>query len=147
MSEKPRKRLVSKGQYAWMVVKRTALLTCSVLLALEGVRDVVGVVKSIVILMSKGLNFSAPLVLMLCVAILIPPGMIFFAFRLWKRERAIERVLPITNHTTSSLPPEETLVRPSYLPPSQQQTELLRAAHPGQETPPKELLRATGGQE
>ena len=50
---------------------------------------------------------------------------------------------PITKHTTSSLPPEESLLRASQSEPSQQQTELLQAAQDGTETPAEELLRAT----
>jgi len=65
------------------------------------------------------------------------------AFQLFKKERTIERVAPITRHSTSFLPPKESLVRASDLPPSQQQAELLRAAPRGSETPTEELLRAT----
>jgi hypothetical protein len=149
MSEKPQKRLVSKRRYACMVVSRTTLLVCSVLFALEGARDVFGIVKSIGTLAGQGLNFNFPLVLLLCVATLIPPGMIFVAFCLWKKERTIERVAPITKLTIGvALPEAETLVRASDLPPSHQQTELLRATQYGKETPAEELLRAsTDGQD
>lgn len=61
--------------------------------------------------------------------------------------REIEPVAPITRHNTGDLPAVETLVRPSELPPSHQQTELLRAARHGQETPAEELLRATSTQQ
>ncbi len=54
-------------------------------------------------------------------------------------------MVPVTRHKTGDLPEVETLVRASDLPPSHQQAELLRAAQPGQETSPEELLRATQG--
>ena len=56
----------------------------------------------------------------------------------------IEKMEPLallTKENAKHLPETETLVRPSDLPSSQQQAELLRAAQPGQETPPEELLR------
>ena len=56
----------------------------------------------------------------------------------------VTEVTFIAPKTALVLPPEESLLRPSDLPPSHQQAELLRAAKPGQETPPEELLRAGG---
>jgi hypothetical protein len=61
----------------------------------------------------------------------------------FKEERKVERVKFVTKRTSHLLPPEESLVRPSDLPPSRQQAELLRAAPQGSETPAEELLRAT----
>ena len=58
------------------------------------------------------------------------------------RARTIEPIAPITRHNTGQLPEVETLVRASDAPPSQQQTELLRAARQGSETPSEQLLRA-----
>jgi len=70
-----------------------------------------------------------------------------FAFwcslRLFEKGRQIEPGRPLTDHTVHLLPPEETLVRASDIPPSLQQTELLRAVQIGSETPPEELLRAS----
>jgi hypothetical protein len=52
----------------------------------------------------------------------------------------------ITKEAARHLPSAEILVRPSDIPASQQQAELLRAVKSGQETPPEELLRASGNQ-
>jgi len=53
-------------------------------------------------------------------------------------------VAPSSKHNTNYHSDANTLVRPSDLPPSQQQAELLRGVGtPVQETPPAELLRAT----
>ena len=70
--------------------------------------------------------------------------MFFSAFRFYKNEKKVERVAPVTRRTSHLLPPEESLVRASAIPDaSRQQTELLRAAQYGKETPAEELLRAT----
>jgi len=69
-------------------------------------------------------------------------GAFFLSSCLFKKEGKIERVVPITQHNTSSLPPAESLVRASSIPPSQQ-AELLRSAQYGEETPAEELLRAS----
>ncbi len=73
----------------------------------------------------------------------VSAGMFFAAFRFYTNEQKVKRVVPITKRSSHLLPPEETLVRPSDLPRSHQQAELLRAATHGSETPAEELLRAT----
>jgi len=65
----------------------------------------------------------------------------FIACWLEKKEKRIERVAPITYRNASLLPPEESLVRASDVP-TNQQGELLRAVHYGEQTPAQELLRA-----
>ena len=77
-------------------------------------------------------------VIILSIASLLP----LLGWRLGKAAFVAERVTPITRRNTGDIPEVESLVRPSDLPPSHQQAELLRAAKPGQETPPEELLRA-----
>ena len=62
---------------------------------------------------------------------------------MFKNAKKVEAVAPITRHNTGLLPEVETLVRASDSPPSQQQTELLRAANCGKGTPAEELLRAS----
>jgi hypothetical protein len=62
---------------------------------------------------------------------------------MYTRAGNMEPVTLITRHNIADLPAVETLVRASALPPSHQQSELLRAAPQGSETPPEELLRAT----
>jgi len=62
---------------------------------------------------------------------------------LW-RPAITEPVERIKKEITTAHLSDETLVRPSQMPPTQQQTELLRAAQYGKETPIEELLRAGG---
>jgi len=139
MSEKPKKRLVSKSRYAGVLTTRIILL-CVVLAFAKGGIDAF-------CLVAQDLGHERTLlidsVLVDVVNVCLASGMLFVAYWLFKKERKIERVSPITTRTTSSLPPEETLVRPSDLPPSQQQAELLRAAQYGKGTPAEELLRAS----
>ena len=61
---------------------------------------------------------------------------------LLKRVEKIEPIGLITRQNTGNLPEVETLVRSSDQPDVDQQTELLRAAQYGKETPDEELLRA-----
>ena len=67
--------------------------------------------------------------------------------KLFRDGKAIEPVQPITERNTHLLPLQDTLVRSSDLPPSEQQAELLRAVQTGQETPPEQLLRSVAGDE
>ena len=123
---------MSKGRYAWLMAGRTALLSASILFAV--LAATIAILASWMNVRGMGMGpvygMGAPLMLLL-------------AFYLFKKGRKVERVVPITKRTTSTLPPEESLVRASNLPPSQQQAELLRAAQHGKETPSEELLRAT----
>jgi hypothetical protein len=57
------------------------------------------------------------------------------------RASEVEKVEKVTPQNAHLLPVEETLVRASVLPPSQQPAELLRVAEISRETPPEELLR------
>jgi hypothetical protein len=131
MSEKPQKRLVSKGQYAWSMTGRATLLSAAVIFASVGIFSLV----LAVICAAHGWNMESTYGIISTVLVLL-------AFGLYRKERTVERVAPITKHTIT-LTPESTLVRPSALPPSQEQAELLRAAQYGKETPAEELLRAT----
>jgi len=145
MSKKPQRRLVSKGQYARLITTRAAILLLSLACVFAGLYTMVKMAES------EGQHrhskpglMGAFLDLLVCtVPGVCCPIMFVGAFQLFKKERTIERVAPITRHSTSFLPPQESLVRASDLPPSQQQAELLRAAPRGSETPTEELLRAT----
>ena len=80
-----------------------------------------------------------------CVYACIAAALSFLARYLYKSERKVERVALITKRTAHLLPPEDSLVRASDLPPVQPQTELLRAAGKGSETQSELLLRAVQG--
>ncbi len=68
-------------------------------------------------------------------------GAMGIANTLFKKVEAIEPVELLTKHNAKDLPEIETLVRGSANPPTNQ-TELLRPAGHGAETPPEQLLRA-----
>lgn len=144
MSEKPKKRLVSKGRYAWMTAKRTILLSASVACFLFGAYWLFCVIF-LLLLSRKPLDFLE-IVLALIIVMISGVGFLLGIY-FFKKERKVERVVPITNRTATTLPPEESLVRASALPPSHQQAELLRAAQYGKETPAEELLRATANRQ
>ena len=148
MSEKPQKRLVSQGRYARLITKRTALTLGSVVSLGVGLVTLVGSVISFWTAFYNG-SLLVPSTCMLTTIhrFCISAGMFFAAFRFYKNEQKVERVVPITKRSSHLLPPEETLVRPSDLSPSQQQAELLRAAPQGSETPAEELLRATANRQ
>jgi hypothetical protein len=146
MSEKPGKRLVSKGQYLRLLGKRTALSSSAIGIACAGgilfLIVGVGLIRFGVFhqtLRQSMLSFFS-ILSVCCVAGIMA---IRIAGNLFREAKAIERVAPITRHNTGDLPAVETLVRPSDLPHSHQQAQLLRAAPHGNETPVEELLRAT----
>ena len=134
MSEKPKKRLVSRGRYVCLMAGRATLLSAAVIFAS------VGIFSLVLALMCAAHGWG-----MESAYKIIGTVLVLLAFGLYRKERTVERVAPITRYTTSALPPEQTLVRASALPPSHQQAELLRAAPQGSETPAEELLRATIG--
>jgi len=137
MSEKPGKRLASKGRYAWLMTARAILVLVLIPVSLVLAYSILGLLVNV-------FNMSDPDSIGNCILFAIGISATCFSIRsIIREEKKIERVVPITKRTTSSLPPEETLVRASDLPPSHQQAELLRAAQAGQETSREELLRAT----
>jgi hypothetical protein len=140
MSEKPKKRLVSKGRYGELIRTRARLLFGTILFDTLGVLSFSSTIwdfKYLIAAQYSGIWWFTKV----C----------GFAFCAWsfhianycfKQERKVERVALVTMRTVNLLPPEESLVRASDLPPSQQ-AELLRAAQYGKETPAEELLRAS----
>ncbi len=160
MRETPAKRWVHKGEYRGLVVKR--ILWCAA--------GIIGVV--IYVAFNCLINYSpstptptvvdnAPFhpgifgwaliiigVIIAIVLLLLELSQIFgFVYECFKAGSGVESVRLITPRNHHPAPSEECLVRPSDLPPSQQQAELLRPGQSGQETPPEELLRATCGQD
>ena len=135
MSGKPKTRLVSKGRYLCVMSTRTTLTAAYIFC---GILGAAALVKSALLFLfegGRGFDFACG-----------GAYMFYLSISFYQQTLRIERVAPITHRNTHRLPPEESLVRPSELPPSQQQAELLRAAPFGRETPPAELLRATQGE-
>ena len=64
-----------------------------------------------------------------------------------KQGQLIEPVEPMTDQNAHLLPPQDTLVRGSHIPPTVHQAELLRAVQTSSEAPPEQLLRAGQGNE
>lgn len=139
--EKPKKRLVSKGRYAWLMAGRATLLSVSVTASILGLTAFGLSLLMVCVSFMWGFNGIGYLwsVGFACVAV----GLFFVAFRSFKAEQRIERVTPLTPQRAFHLPPEETLLRAADLPPSQYPAELLRAAGKSPETPAEHLLRAT----
>ena len=148
MSEKPKKRLVSKKDFAResavLIGKATArVFLGAVCLVMVPVLFILLTVMAFILL-------HAP---WYAVIPLFTPVIIALIYFLWTGLYLLntasdgERVEVITEQNAHRLPPAESLVRASDLPPSHQQTELLRAAPQGSETPPEELLRATTKQQ
>ena len=132
MSEKPQKRLVSEEEYAWLMIKRAFLGLASLGFCLLG---------AWVVLVALAWACWYPLYgLIWGLGSAFPLGV---AFCLSRAMKSIKLSMLITTEDADLLPQQETLIRPSDLPPSQQQAELLRAAQHGIETPTEELLRAT----
>ena len=103
----------------------------------------VELVSSFRVIQSPWYTYFWP-VLCVCVGLYLTPLCIFLVLTVMVTPNVTGVTLIVPN-TAPLPPPEDTLLRASDLPPSHQQAELLRAAKPGQETPPEELLRA--GQE
>lgn len=144
MSDKPQKRLVSKGQYLKTIGDRGVTYASGVFYGLLGVTFL------LLSLFSFGYFFFIAclgsidsFLLGIGVLLLILSMAAFWGCKscFWRATES-EDVAPITRHNTGNLPAAETLVRASNLPPSQHQTELLRAAQYGKESPVGELLRA-----
>jgi len=144
MSEKPKKRVVNKREYIALMMQRivlmNALIPASLLLGLS----IVGFCGAILVTIAGIQDLGEGLLNSGIFACIAAPSYLLARY-VHKRESSVERVTLLNKHTAVLLPPEETLVRASDSPPSHQQAELLRAAHPGQEMPPEELLRATPG--
>ena len=143
-TENSSKRLVSKGRYAWLITERTTLAIGAVVFLCLGLTTLFGAVIFLMTAFNRNLPIGPSIFLGVGLSLTCVSAYMFFsAFRFYKNEKKIERAAPITRHTSHLLPPEESLVRASAIPASRQQSELLRAAQHGKETPAEELLRAT----
>jgi len=142
MSENPKKRLVSKGQYLKTLGEKGATYTAGIFLGLTGVPLLLISLFSFNRCFSSG-DFSEGFLFIGVVSLFWSLGIFGGCKSFFKSAQEIEPVAPITRHNTGDLPAVESLVRASDLPPSDQQAELLRAVSQGSETPSEELLRAT----
>jgi hypothetical protein len=131
MKEKSQKRLVSEEEYAWLMTKRAFLGLASLGFCLLG---------AWVVLVALAWACWYPLYgLIWGLGSAFPLGV---AFCLSRARQRINLSMLITTEDADLLPQEETLVRPSDLPPSQQQAELLRAVRNTPPSPAEQLLRA-----
>jgi hypothetical protein len=147
-SSKPRKRVVSKGQYISYLAKKAGLSSVSGLLFCSGLMGLLlagcGLLASVLMLFgsaSPGSDLPISLIwasLSIGVASLLVERIGFEGI---KEAQKMTPVLPLTRHNVEQLPEPESLVRASSEPAAEQCDVLLRAAHPGQETPAEQLLR------
>ena len=141
MSEKPEKRLVSKGQYVRVMGKRLGFGGVSVLFLALGFICILSSLLCVcgVIFVHNKMEYL--LALLAFIAASVP--LLTVGFRTKDLVEASQSIAPITDKNAHLLPLHDTLVRGSDLPPTVQQSELLRATQAGQETPQEELMRAT----
>ncbi|MCW3054940.1 MAG: hypothetical protein JWN14_4110 [Chthonomonadales bacterium] len=156
MNEKPKKRLVGWTQYVRIAGRGTALkLSGATLVGIAGVSSLLSCLMLFFCLSTwmmwrheqwdqdimdwvRGTGVLGTFFGVSGIASLIG------AVKVWKEAQKVESVILLTKHNIANLPAVETLVRPSDLPHSHQQAELLRGVGPPlYETPPEELLRAT----
>jgi len=130
----PPKRLVSKGKYLQAVGKKVGLCCLAGLLVSAAIYLLTSPATWLNHAQSNGVSLVLGAITILA---------LWCSLRLFEKGRQIEPGRPLTDHTVHLLPPEETLVRASDIPPSLQPTELLRAVQTDSETPPEELLRAS----
>lgn len=152
MSEPPAQKIVSKKQYLILRSKKLGLYSLSA--ALTVVAGALLIDTAIhVVHWKNGSNFLIPGLIGAAISCLGSAlwGLIMFAStvtlidRTRKRARAMMPVQPLTDRNVHLLPPQETLVRSSEMPPAEQQSILLRPVQKGPETPPEQLLRAGRG--
>jgi hypothetical protein len=139
----PKKRVVTKRKYVRYLFEKTWLVLSSFVLAGLGVLILGWVVKWIGQHFSQLISWRGPVAFAQLVAFcLIARRLLRNASKRVKELGQIESVEPLTRNNTGHLPVEETLVRASTEPTTDQEKVLLRAATRGEETPPEQLLRA-----
>ena len=151
-TEKPKKRIVSKGEYLSTLGTKGGLFSTAIVVGSVGLGFLLLAALSII-------QFAVSLRSEIGVGLfeifkmlggLIPGAIgltaIWYCKVAIKSARDIEAVTPITRHNTGHLPEVETLVRGSDRPATAEQAELLRAAGQGAETPSEQLLRAAQGE-
>jgi hypothetical protein len=152
MSEKPRKRLVHWQEYAETKVSDGIGYGFSLLAGSVGI---LFLVVGVGIIWLGSSDFEGPSTIgsriFFTVAGIVFVGLSIAAMCAAKAIITAIRDTPpvqlVTKEAARHLTSAEILVRPSDISPAHQQAELLRAAKPGQETPPEELLRATANRD
>jgi len=144
MNKQPQRTLVNKKRYIQVMGLKMSLFAVGGCAIGGGLIAGFAVMNEIVI--SLVYPHETRFTLLDCTAFAVGTGMLLMCgavtYRKSHKIAAVELTTPQNAHL---LPPEETMVRASDLPPSQQEAELLRAAAQEQETPADQLLRA--GQE
>ena len=147
MSEKPKKRLVSKGLYVRLMGKKMILYAPSLLVLATAFVIFVfeieykGLMTSPIAPYLRALTGSSGMIV--TSAIIIGGSLLcLLCIATLDKAKSIEQVERITSSNIHLLPSKESLVRASSLPPSQH-AELLRSPQEASETPAEELLRAT----
>jgi hypothetical protein len=143
---KPGKRLVGKLHYICIVGPRAVELSTAIAVGVGGgiclLAGLIGIIGGVLHIFapSTRADFIAFGVLLSLIGLRWVAG----AKDSYKKAISHEPVAPITRHNIGLLSEADTLVRGSFLPLTDQQTELLRpASQGGHETPAAELLRAT----
>jgi hypothetical protein len=142
--EQPRKRLVGIQKYLGTLIEKGGLYSFAVAFGCVGAAFMAVAMTIILAGLSSTARTNPVLILLgggffaVCSVL-----MIWYATTLFKDATQIEPVELITKETVKHLPEVETLVRGSDRPSTKAQSELLRAAGRGQETPAEQLLRAT----
>ncbi len=149
MEIKPEKRWVHKGEYRGLVRRRVFCCASGVIgvFLYVGVNCFFNAPTSPVTdntPFHPGIFWGALMIIGAIIAILAELSQIFgFLYQCFKAATEVESVRLITPRNHHLAPPVETLVRASDLPSTHKQTELLRAAPQGSDTPAEELLRAS----
>src|SRR5579871_59070 len=113
MSEKPQKRMVSKGKYAQAMGRKVGRYTLAILMACFGI------VEFLCMLFCWFAFEDIPPIRVVAVLIF---AVCTYAIFLWAKllfsdAKSVESVAPITDRNVHLLPPQETLVRGSEEPP------------------------------
>lgn len=142
--EKPKKRLVSKGEFAISVTKEVVFTMAGFGLIIAGCS---GSFFSIVLAIGIAIGGSGidpelrgNSLVFLFVAV-VSAIVAYAGFALTKTANAMQSLAPITRDNVARLPAAESLVRPSSADAIPQEQVLLRATMATDETPSKELLR------
>jgi hypothetical protein len=149
MSQRSKRRIVSKSRFARYLVTKAALAVAGGLAAGIGV---LGCVLAFIFMMMSvggaGASWIGPVLLIFALAAIVLFGYLF----LWGLGTlidadSIEPLTPVTRFNAMDLAQEESLVRASQEPVLEPENSLLRAAEDNRENDRDELLRMTANNE
>ena len=146
---KPQKQLVSKEQYVRHIGKNLTLTGVSVLALAVGIPCLLICFCWGIGLFLQALEGHVPSDAWYWYLglLMVTGGLMKIGLRTKKAVESSEAIVIVTHRNVHQLRDEDSLVRGSDLPPTEQQAELLRAVQTGQETPSEELLRPVAGDE